>query len=150
MAPFFPFLLVAAPLKWSSPKKGSLFFSRVTEQLRNALPLHCCSLTKSWGERCEASWPSQRSSQPWAPSRGASDMVRDVHQKQTAHCFERNLSQIIKNKKRQLYNIIYIYMVQRCQPPPPPWSWIRQVPPPPCGCGPVVGLWWFRVGLELV
>ena len=23
-------------------------------------------------------------------------------------------------------------------------------PPPPCGCGPVVGLWWFRVGLELV
>ena len=30
---FFPFFLVAAPLKWSKPKKRVPFFSRVTEQL---------------------------------------------------------------------------------------------------------------------
>ena len=44
---------------------------------------------------------------------------------------------------------IYIYVwYSVASPPPPQWSWVRQVPPP-CGCGPVVGLWWFRVGLEL-
>ena len=47
-----------------------------------------------------------------------------------------------------IYIYIYICMVQRC-PPPPQWSWVRQVPPP-LWFGPVVGLWWFRVGLELV
>ena len=42
-------------------------------------------------------------------------------------------------------------MVQRCQPPPPPTNGHGSGKyPPPCGCGPVVGLWWFRVGLELV
>ena len=33
VAPFFPFSLVAAPLKMVFPQKGPLFFSRVTEQL---------------------------------------------------------------------------------------------------------------------
>ena len=37
VAPFFPFCLVAAPLKWSKPKKGFPFFSRVTEQLSHGL-----------------------------------------------------------------------------------------------------------------
>ena len=45
---------------------------------------------------------------------------------------------------------IYIYIYGTGLPgPPPQWSWVRQVTPP-CGCGPAVGLWWFRVGLELV
>ena len=33
--PFSPLFFVAAPLKMVFPKKGSLFFSRVTEQLSN-------------------------------------------------------------------------------------------------------------------
>ena len=36
--PFSNFFLVAAPLKWSKPKKGFPFFPRVTEQLRWKLP----------------------------------------------------------------------------------------------------------------
>ena len=47
---------------------------------------------------------------------------------------------------------VYINIYTTALPAPPPlqWSWVGQVPPPPRGCGPVVGLWWFRVGLELV
>ena len=46
---------------------------------------------------------------------------------------------------------VCVYMVQRCQPPPPPSNGhgSDKYPPPPCGFGPVVWLWWFRV-LELV
>ena len=51
-----------------------------------------------------------------------------------------------------IYIYVCVYMVQRCQPPPPlpPNGHGSAKYPPPCGCGPVVGLWWFRVGLELV
>ena len=49
-----------------------------------------------------------------------------------------------------IHTYIHIYGTALPAPPPPhQWSWVRQVPPPR-GCGPVVGLWWFRVGLELV
>ena len=46
---------------------------------------------------------------------------------------------------------VYIYGTALPAPPPlpPQWSWVNKYPPP-CGCGPVVGLWWFRVGLGLV
>ena len=38
VAPFSSFFGVAAPLKWSKPKKGFPFSSRVTEQLRVSIP----------------------------------------------------------------------------------------------------------------
>ena len=50
--PFFPFFLVAAPQKWSKPKKGfQFFFSRVTEQLSNLPSNQSTSLTKPSGHR---------------------------------------------------------------------------------------------------
>ena len=51
--------------------------------------------------------------------------------------------------------VIYIYIYKyiriwyAASPPPPP-NGHGSDKYPPCGCGPVVGLWWFRVGLELV
>ena len=50
-----------------------------------------------------------------------------------------------------IYIIIYIYIWYSVASPPPlspPNGHGSAKYPPPCGCGPVVGLWWFRVGLE--
>ena len=57
--------------------------------------------------------------------------THNTHATHTQHTQHRHTHTQHTHKNEKLSKYIYIYMVQRCQPPPPhQWSWVRQVPPP--------------------